>query len=341
MAEKKQKTLAREYFKDSELFDCDVLSGMDNSATSSSAEYELTCKKCNATFKRKGNAKNLRTCAGCKRVWNREDNSIVEPEPKAGKAKATAKAKVEEEEEEEIPMPTRKSARVAARKAAVVESEEEEVPVKKTPAKKVAKPVVDSDEEEEEEVAPKKTAAKKLPDHDIDLLAQILMGDVESHEAKAAPKKLKNELQEGEHWVEEILDYYDGHEDGRWHRFYYCKWWNDDTLTFTRADNFGDQKMIEKYEKSLPTAERFRNMFPNPKISKKAGSEKIGHRTKADVEKETAEEIADAVQEPVREKFQMDIVYLKAGHRYFDRKTSTLFLLEGDKDHDQIVFHML
>lgn len=350
MSEKKQKIFAREYFTNSRLFTVDVLSGMDNSATSFNAEYELTCKKCKAEFKRKGNARNLTTCSGCKRVWNREDNTIEEPVPKVKKEKvAKVKAEVVDEETEEV-IPTttlRKSTRLAQRNAPAEDtvSEEPKKTAKRTPKKapvvvEEVKAVVEqpSEESSDDDDEIKRPA---VPDHNLDILAQILKGEIEPKSVQAKPKTLKNDgLKEGEYWVEEILDYYDDYEDKRWHRFYLAKWHNDPTPTFVRVDKFTDDKLVEKYEKSIPTAERFKNMFPNPKITKRTGKEKIGFRTKADVEKDMGKE-QEIVTESPREKVQLELVYLKAGHRYFDRKTGTLFLLEGDKDLDQIVFQMI
>ena len=358
MADKKQKIHAREYFNGSVLFTADVLAGMDNSATSSSAEYELTCKKCGAEFTRKGNAKNLRTCAGCKRTWDRSDNvikeyvkktlvkkaaevvEIVPPRKSARLAKLNVEES-EEESEEEIPkVESEEEIPKVASKTGVpkkVKESEEENPLPK--AKKFKMPIESEDDDDDDDIP-----GKKLPDHDVDILLRVLKGEVEP--IKAKPKKtLKNKApvkEEEENWVEEILDYYDDYADGEWQRVYYVKWWGSNENTFITVDDFSDSTLVNKFEKSLPSSERFRNMFPNSKIKKLTGMEKIAYRTKADVENDAKqEEVPDEVKEPAREKVQVELVYLKAGHRYFDLKTSTLFLLEGDKGNDKIMLEII
>ena len=348
MTEKKQKVLAREYFTNSPLFKVDVLAGIESSATSSNVEYRLTCKKCSEVFTRKGNARKLRTCAGCKREWDRDNNTIVEVEKVEGGGNRTSPrlAKKLEDSDEE---PVSKKGKVKP----VLEESDEEPIVEKVSKKPRTKPVLEESDEEPIQKAVKKVTNKKAvvedsdeeepvnetPPHDVDILAKILTGEIKPKTSQNKPKKLKQELKDGEHWVEEILDYYDDYEDSRWYRFYYVKWWKDDNNTFIRADKFTDDKMLKEYESGLPTVERFRNVFPNPKITKRTGKEKVGYRTKEDVEKAMKDD--EVVEEPTREKLQVDVVYMKAGERYFDLKSKTLFLLEGDKDNDKVVVTLI
>lgn len=100
MSEKKVKVIASEYFKDSKLFKVVSIVGGDKSATSSGVEYQLMCKKCKATTKKKGNAKTLETCSNCKRTWYRHNNEILEPEPVVKKSQPT-KQFVEESDDDE------------------------------------------------------------------------------------------------------------------------------------------------------------------------------------------------------------------------------------------------
>ena len=368
MTEKKQKVLAGEYFKNSALFKADILAGLDNSANSSNVVYSLTCKKCHNVAERKGNSRGLHVCKCCKREWNREDDTIVEPVKggstrKSPRLASKVEASSDEEEEPVKKKITKKSVKVVEaptdveeepvkkkitkKTAKVVEAptDVEEEPVKKKVTKKVAKKVEkkaskksvkDESESEDEE----DDVADTIPPHDVDILAKILTGEIKPKSAQAKPKKLKQELKDDEHWVEQILDYYDGYEDDRWYRFYYVKWWEDDKNTFIRSDKFTDNKMVDEYESNLPTVERFRNVFPNPKISKRTAKTKIGYRTKADVEK-AMEDDEEVVEEPTREQLQVDVVYMKAGERYFDLKSKTLFLLEGDKDNDKVMITLI
>lgn len=330
MAEvKKQKITAGAYFVNSELFNVDVLAGMDNSATSYNASYELTCKKCHHVSKRRGNAKNLVICAGCKRTWDRENNSIIEAPKKAPAKKITPektpakKVPVEEIVEDKVEEKVlRRSTRTKGKKLLDTSSEEEEENSQI------------SDEDEVEEPVLKK---REVPDHDAAMILKILKGEVKPDAIDSKSKTLKNDqektdLKDGEYYVEEILDYYDDYQERRWWRFYYVKWYGHEELSFIRADKFTDTKLLEKYERTLPTVNRFNNMFANPKITKKTGEERVGYRRKSDVEKDMEivpiDEVIEEIKDALVEKRMITIVKLKSGQIRWDNDTSTLFIAE-------------
>lgn len=98
---------AEDYFKDSVLFNAEIVKGKpEQSALTGTIQYKVTCKKCGAIMpKRRGNSTGLLKCDGCKRQWNRDSNTIIEPDvestpKKVGKARRDIEESDADSEEE-------------------------------------------------------------------------------------------------------------------------------------------------------------------------------------------------------------------------------------------------
>lgn len=250
------KVLAKDYFKDSILFDAKVVSDNPNSsAKSSTVSYELTCKKCKGFSKRRGNSSVLKTCSECKREWDREENEIIEPVKKVT-SKKVKPVVVESDEEPEVPKPV-PSRRAVTQAAIAAAKEEENQPLQASPRRKITVESITDLLTKGASEKPADTPAAAVPD------------------TKPA---------DDTYAFDGILDYYDERLEDMWHRYYYVKWTGYDEPTFVLDEDFTDQKVVTAFEDGLPEVERFKVMFP--KTSRKNKGAKHAVRTKIDVLKD-------------------------------------------------------
>ena len=264
------KITAGNYFKDSVLFNAELIEGNpSNSGKSSAVRYSLTCKKCGEPQEKSGNAKTLNKCTTCKRVWDRETNSIEEP------AEAVVVTPVVE-----APVEV-KSKRAAAKQE--LDAADVDVFKHKSTRKDVAEPIkLTVHDTRKTPVEVTVSDARKTPITSRSI-ANLLSGSSKKSLDKCQPKKttpISRDVSDDEEYVvSDILDYYDERIDGIWHRFYRVKWAGYDELDFVMDTDFTDEAFLKTFEMSLPMVERFKIMFSKPKNI----YANVGHRTKFDV----------------------------------------------------------
>lgn len=95
-----QKIKAADYFTNSP-FHAEIIEGKpESSYKTSTVSYSLTCKECGHKYTRRGNAKTLNKCAGCKLEWEHPDVVLGGAVTRSRKAPIQRDVMVDEPEEE-------------------------------------------------------------------------------------------------------------------------------------------------------------------------------------------------------------------------------------------------